>query len=189
MLPPNIWDAWYILGTAVLQSITEAVVNKVVRSWLNPLGKISPGGVKSMRRGRPCTPPLYPPSAPDVFWLRSFSRISPASPPSAAASQHTDGAVRWEAALDYKAQICLGTHGSELSNKTCGSPPGAMGLLGHRSDKQKEGRGEDCKGRKVRPGKWALGCIHAARSLQFSELPCPMRWIASALCTDTRGHQ
>lgn len=50
MLPPNIWHAWYILGTAVLQSITEAVVNKVVRSWLNPLGKISPGGLRTSRR-------------------------------------------------------------------------------------------------------------------------------------------
>lgn len=50
MPPPNIWDAWYILGTAVLQSITEAVVNKVVRSWLNPLGKISPGGLRTSRR-------------------------------------------------------------------------------------------------------------------------------------------
>lgn len=50
MLPLNIWDAWDILRTAVLQSITRAVVDKVLCSLLNPLGMISPGGLCASRR-------------------------------------------------------------------------------------------------------------------------------------------
>lgn len=41
-------------------------------------------------------------------------------------------------ALDYKAQICLGTHGSELSNKTCGFLPGTLGLSSQGLGKQME---------------------------------------------------
>lgn len=64
--------------------------------------------------------PQFTQSLTVVFWLCLFLCIS--RPPSAAVSQCTDRTAQWEPALDYKAQICLGTHGSELSNKTWISP-------------------------------------------------------------------
>lgn len=59
-----------------------------------------------------------------ISWHCLFPCIFRALLLSAAISRHTDRPVHWAPALDYKAQICLGTHGSELSNKTCGFLPG-----------------------------------------------------------------
>lgn len=110
MLPLNIWDARDILGTAVFQSITQAVVNKVVCSLLSPLGMISPGGlqVSSQCHVVACVHRHFFAPRHTMFSgsVQSPAFILPLFRLQKCLSAQTGPSII-KAAQDYKARICL----------------------------------------------------------------------------------